>query len=189
MHRNALTYSSVIKKLEIVSWLIILLINFSHGKSSRAHCCFGDRILQNSDFYILPFLPNVWSHHELSILWTVYILYTDYILLKLQYVLNILLVIVIDHLIGVRFKKLARLDKDDTKERDDVELKRCSVFCSGAVQREEKLVKILIVAIKGYWLSFPTCLGDKVSINTGPCERSVLPHGPADFGVKPASSG
>ncbi len=118
-----------------------------------------------------------------------YLLYTDDILQKLQYVLNILLVIVIDHLIGVRFKKLARLDKDNTKERDDVELKRCSVFCSEAVQREEKLVKILIVAIKGYWLSFPTCLGDKVSINTGPCERSVLPHGPADFGVKPASSG
>lgn len=39
---------------------------------------------------------------------------------------------------------------DDTKERDDVELNRCSVLCSGAVQREEKLVKILIVAIKGY---------------------------------------
>lgn len=42
---------------------------------------------------------------------------------------------------------MARLEKDDTKERDDVELNR---LCSGAVQREEKLVKILIVAIKGY---------------------------------------
>ncbi len=183
MHRNALTYSSVIKKWEIISWLIIFWLIF-HMVNQVEYTA-----VLETDFYILPFLPNVWSHHEFSILWTVYILYTDYILLKLQYVLNILLVIVIDHLIGVMFKKLARLDKDDTKERDDVELKRCSVFCSGAVQREEKLVKILIVAIKGYWLSFPTCLGDKVSINTGPCERSVLPHGPADFGVKPASSG
>ena len=40
-----------------------------------------------------------------------------------------------------------------------------SFLLSGAAQREEKLVKTLIVAIKGYWLSFPPCLGDKVSIS------------------------
>lgn len=40
-----------------------------------------------------------------------------------------------------------------------------SCLLSRAAQREEKLVKTLIVAIKGYWLSFPPCLGDKVSIS------------------------
>lgn len=40
-----------------------------------------------------------------------------------------------------------------------------SLLLSRAAQREEKVVKTLIVAIKGYWLSFPPCLGDKVSIS------------------------
>ncbi len=178
----------MIKKLEIISWLIILLINLSHGKSSRAHCSFGDSI---SSVTIILYtaisakcMKSPWVFYIVNSIHTIY--WLNFTSMSWTYCLWS------PSVVGVRFKKLARLEKDDTKERDDVELNR---LCSGAVQREEKLVKILIVAIKGYRLSFPTCLGDKVSINTDPCERSVLlrggllPHGPVDFGVKPASSG
>ncbi len=156
---NQVEHIAVLETVSVLSQLLYTAISAKCMKSPWV-------------FYIVNSIHTIYWWHFTSMSWT-YCLWSPSV-------------------VGVRFKKLARLEKDDTKERDDVELNR---LCSGAVQREEKLVKILIVAIKGYWLSFPTCLGDKVSINTDPCERSVLlrggllPRGPVDFGVKPASSG
>lgn len=57
-----------------------------------------------------------------------------------------------------------RLNRTSMKDGEREDESGWALLLAGASRHELKLVTALIAAIKGYWLSFPPCLGDKVSI-------------------------